>query len=31
VSPDYPALLWKFLRARNSHLSRLMEGKALAA
>jgi glutathione S-transferase len=31
VSPDYPALLWDFLRARNSHLSRLMEGKALAA
>jgi glutathione S-transferase len=31
VSPDYPALLWNFLRARNSHLSRLMEGKALAA
>jgi glutathione S-transferase len=25
VSPDYPALLWNFLRARNSHLSRLME------
>jgi glutathione S-transferase len=31
LSPDYPALLWNFLRARNSHLSRLMEGKALAA
>jgi glutathione S-transferase len=31
VSPDYPALLWDFLRARQSHLSRLMEGKALAA
>ena len=31
VSPDYPLLLWDFLRARNSHLSRLMEGKALAA
>jgi glutathione S-transferase len=31
VSPDYPALLRDFLRARNSHLSRLMEGKALAA
>jgi len=30
VSPDYPALLWNFLRARGSHLSRLMEGKALA-
>lgn len=30
VSPDYPALLWDFLRARRSHLSRLME-KALAA
>jgi glutathione S-transferase len=31
LSPDYPALLWNFLRARGSHLSRLMEGKALAA
>jgi glutathione S-transferase len=31
VSPEYPALLWDFLRARKSHLSRLMEGKALAA
>jgi glutathione S-transferase len=31
VSPDYPALLWEFLRARRSHLSDLMEGKALAA
>jgi glutathione S-transferase len=31
VSEDYPALLWNFLRARGSHLSRLMEGKALAA
>jgi glutathione S-transferase len=31
VPADYPALLWNFLRARNSHLSRLMEGKALAA
>jgi glutathione S-transferase len=31
VSPDYSALLWNFLRARGSHLSRLMEGKALAA
>ena len=31
VSPDYPALLWDFLRARNAHLSRLMEGVALAA
>ena len=31
VSPDYPALLQNFLRARGSHLSRLMEGKALAA
>jgi glutathione S-transferase len=30
VSPDYPALLWDFLRARRSHLSQLME-KALAA
>ena len=31
VSPDYPGLLQNFLRARGSHLSRLMEGKALAA
>jgi glutathione S-transferase len=31
VSPDYPALLWGFLQARGSHLSRLMDGKALAA
>jgi glutathione S-transferase len=31
VSPDYPTLLWDFLRARRSHLSRLMAGKALAA
>ena len=35
VSPDYPALLWDFLHARNSHLSRLMEthdsGAAVAA
>jgi glutathione S-transferase len=31
VSPDYPALLRDFLRARGSHLSRLMEDKALAA
>jgi glutathione S-transferase len=31
VPPDYPALLWNFLGARGSHLSRLMDGKALAA
>jgi len=31
VSPDYPALLWDFLRARNSHLSRLMETQGNAA
>jgi glutathione S-transferase len=31
VPPDYPALLWDFLRARGSHLSALMEGKAIAA
>lgn len=31
VPHDYPALLWYFLRARRSHLSRLMDGKALAA
>ena len=31
VSPDYPALLWDFLRARNSHLSRLMETPGNAA
>jgi len=28
VSPDYPDLLWKFLHARGSHLSRLMAGAA---
>jgi glutathione S-transferase len=26
VSPEYPALLWEFLRTRGSHLSRMMEG-----
>jgi glutathione S-transferase len=26
VSPDYPELLWRFLAARGSHLSRLMSG-----
>ena len=26
VSPDYPALLWDFYRARGSHLSRIMPG-----
>jgi glutathione S-transferase len=31
VAPEYPALLWDFYRTRGSHLSRLMEGKALAA
>ena len=31
VAPEYPALLWEFLRARKSHLSRLMQGTALAA
>ena len=30
VAPQYPALLWDFLRARKSHLSRLMEEKAAA-
>jgi glutathione S-transferase len=25
VAPDYPALLWEFLRKRGSHLSRLIE------
>jgi len=28
VSADYPELLWKFLHARGSHLSRLMAGAA---
>jgi len=27
VSPDYPDLLWAFLAARGSHLSRLMVGE----
>ena len=38
ISPDYPALLWGFLHARNSYLSRLMgtqdparDGAAIAA
>lgn len=31
VSPDYPALLWEFYRTRGSHLSRLIEGRKLAA
>ena len=30
VAPQYPARLWDFLRARKSHLSRLMEEKAAA-
>jgi glutathione S-transferase len=28
VAPDYPDLLWRFLEARGSHLSRLMAGKS---
>jgi len=31
VAPEYPALLWEFLRARKSHLSRLIDQNALAA
>ena len=31
VAPEYPALLWDFLRARGSHLSRLMEAERAAA
>jgi glutathione S-transferase len=31
VSPDYPDLLWTFLEARGSHLSRLMAGSAAPA
>ena len=31
VAPDYPALLWDFLRARGSHLSRMMEARRAAA
>jgi glutathione S-transferase len=31
VAPDYPALLWEFLRARGSHLSRLMADNAQLA
>jgi glutathione S-transferase len=31
VSPEYPALLWEFYRTRGSHLSRLIDGKRLAA
>jgi glutathione S-transferase len=27
VAPDYPELLWTFFAKRNSHLSRLMQGK----
>src|SRR5262249_25334829 len=30
VAPQYPALLWEFLRARKSHLSQLMQEKAAA-
>jgi glutathione S-transferase len=31
VAPEYPALLWEFLRKRGSHLSRMMEGKTARA
>jgi glutathione S-transferase len=31
VAPEYPGLLWEFLRARNSHLSRQMAVSAAAA
>ena len=31
VAPEYPALLWEFLRTRGSHLSRLMETRRAAA
>jgi glutathione S-transferase len=31
VAPEYPALLWEFLRTRGSHLSRLMEKAQLVA
>jgi glutathione S-transferase len=31
VAPEYPTLLWDFLRARGSHLSRLMEARRAAA
>ena len=31
VAPEYPALLWDFLRARGSHMSRLMEMRRAAA
>jgi glutathione S-transferase len=31
VAPEYPALLWEFLRKRGSHLSRLMEAERVAA
>jgi len=31
VAPEYPALLWDFLRTRGSHLSRLMETRRAAA
>ena len=31
VGSEYPALLWEFLRARKSHLSRLIDASALAA
>ena len=30
VSPEYPTLLWEFLRTRNAHLSRLMQTAAAA-
>lgn len=31
VAPDYPALLWMFLRARGSHLARLIERQSGAS
>ncbi|HKS63995.1 MAG TPA: glutathione S-transferase family protein [Xanthobacteraceae bacterium] len=31
VAPEYPALLWDFLRARGSHISRLMQTERAAA
>src|SRR5262249_29698048 len=30
VAPEYPTLLWDFLRTRKSHLSRMMKQKAAA-
>ena len=31
VAPDYDHRLWKFLQAKNSHLSRLMIGSSSSA